>query len=387
MTHDKYIGLDVHQATISIAVLDSGGKLVMESVIETKARTVLQFFQGLRGDLYVTFEEGTSAAWLYDLLKPHATKVVVCDPRKNALLRSGSKDDRIDARKLATLLRGGLLSTVYHGENGVSTLKELARSYLAITKELTSTMNRLKALYRSRAIPCAGKLVYAPRHRAEWLTQLPEAGVRLRAQRLYQQLDMLQDLRASKPGGISWRRAASIAPPNPTRYSLHRSDPNGSSDRAGANAPSLSCQVVTVGLLRTGLGDAHERRVPRRRRAVAAREKTADDLRTEREPQPRSEIHLRERHQREHPSGTVPRFLQRSDREGTQALDGPPHPRAKDCSDRFDSMEKGGALRSRQTETASSLSVASGPDPAFPPIMGRFGSCDVWFEGEYPWES
>ena len=151
---DKYIGLDVHQATISIAVLDSTGKVVIESVIETKAHTILQFFQGLRGNLHVTFEEGASAAWLYDLLKPYATTVLVCDTRKNALLKSGNKDDQIDARKLATLLRGGLLSPVYHGENGVTALRELARSYLTITKDLTSTMNRLKALYRSRAIPC-----------------------------------------------------------------------------------------------------------------------------------------------------------------------------------------------------------------------------------------
>src|SRR5437879_12346940 len=101
MNGDKYIGLDVHQATISVAVLDSAGKLLMESVIETKAATILQFIQGLRGNLYVTFEEGTCAAWLYDLLKPHVTKVVVCDPRKNALLKAGNKSDRIDARKLA----------------------------------------------------------------------------------------------------------------------------------------------------------------------------------------------------------------------------------------------------------------------------------------------
>ena len=50
------------------------GKLVMESIIETKASTILQFIQGLRGDLHVTFEEGTWAAWLYDLLKPHVTE-------------------------------------------------------------------------------------------------------------------------------------------------------------------------------------------------------------------------------------------------------------------------------------------------------------------------
>src|SRR6266705_3041342 len=77
MNSEKYIGLDVHQATISVAVLDSTGKLVMESILETKAATILEFFAGLRGTLSVTFEEGTWAAWLYDLLKPHVAKLVV----------------------------------------------------------------------------------------------------------------------------------------------------------------------------------------------------------------------------------------------------------------------------------------------------------------------
>jgi hypothetical protein len=90
---------------------------------------ILQFIQGLRGDLYVTFEEGTWAAWLYDLLKPHVREAVVCNPRRNALLKEGNKSDKMDARKLADLLRGGFLRPVYHGENGIRTLKELARSY------------------------------------------------------------------------------------------------------------------------------------------------------------------------------------------------------------------------------------------------------------------
>jgi transposase len=195
MNDVKYIGLDVHQATISAAVLDSTGKLVMECVLETKATTILQFIHGLRGSLHVTFEEGTCAAWLPDLVKPHVTEVLVCNPRKNALLKVGNKSDRMDARKLADLLHGGHLSPVYHGENGVGTLQELARSYLTVTKDLTQVMKRLKAVYRSWAIPCAGKLVYTPRHGAEWLQKLPEAGVRRRAERLYQQFDMLRSLR------------------------------------------------------------------------------------------------------------------------------------------------------------------------------------------------
>ena len=132
---------------------------------------------------------------MYDLLQPHVTKVVVCDPRKNALLQTGNKSDRIDARKLAELLRAGLLSAVYHGQTGLRTLKELCRSYLTINKDLTRTMNRLKALYRSWSIPCPGPSVYAPRHRAEWLSKITEAGVRRRAELFYQQLDGLQGLR------------------------------------------------------------------------------------------------------------------------------------------------------------------------------------------------
>ena len=189
------IGLDVHQATISAAILDATGKLLMECILETKPVTILEFIHGLRGGLRVTLEEGTCAAWLHDLLKPHVSKVLVCDPRKNALLKSGNKNDRIDARKLADLLRTGLLSAVYHREDGVRTLKELARSYLTISKDLARVMSRVKAIYRSWGIPCAGKQVYAPRHRAEWLAKITEVGVLRRAEFYYQQLDELRSLR------------------------------------------------------------------------------------------------------------------------------------------------------------------------------------------------
>ncbi len=91
MSGEKYIGLDVHQATICAAVMDPMGKVIIESILETKAATILEFFAGLRGTLSVTFEEGTWAAWLYDLLKPRVANLVVCNPRKIALLQHGNK--------------------------------------------------------------------------------------------------------------------------------------------------------------------------------------------------------------------------------------------------------------------------------------------------------
>src|SRR5260370_31810422 len=116
MSGETSIGLDVHQATISVAVMDSQGKLIMESILETKASTILEFLAGLRGALSVTFEEGTWAAWLYDLLKPHVAHLIVCNPRKNALLKHGNKRDKIDARKLAVRVRLNALKPAHHGE-------------------------------------------------------------------------------------------------------------------------------------------------------------------------------------------------------------------------------------------------------------------------------
>jgi len=149
----KYIGMDVHKEAIVIAVLNDCGKLVMESIVETKASSILQFIHGLRGELHVTWEEGTWAAWLYDLLKPHVHQVLVCNPRRNALLKEGCKSDKIDARKLADLLRTGMLRPVYHGEHGLRTLRELGRSYQTFSQDLNWVMNRLKALFEAGAYP------------------------------------------------------------------------------------------------------------------------------------------------------------------------------------------------------------------------------------------
>jgi hypothetical protein len=94
-----YVGLDVHKASICIAILNPEGKLVMESVIETSASTILDSLKGLRGQVEVTFEEGTHAAWLYDVLHNKTkARIIVCDPRKNRLLQDGNKSDKVDAR-------------------------------------------------------------------------------------------------------------------------------------------------------------------------------------------------------------------------------------------------------------------------------------------------
>jgi len=195
-TNTKYVGMDVHQETISIAVLDAEGKQLMHSVIPTVAENVIDFVEGLSGTIHLTFEEGSMSGWLYGLVAKRVAKAVVCNSRKSSLLMSGSRNDQIDCFQLADLLRLKRLSPVYHVDHGLQALKELGRTYSALTQDTTRVKNRLKALYRSQAIPNKGKTLYSQRRRKEWLDQLAKhPGLWERARSLFDAYDAMQKLR------------------------------------------------------------------------------------------------------------------------------------------------------------------------------------------------
>jgi transposase len=104
----------------------------------------------------------------------------------------------------------------------------LVRSYLTISKDLARVMSRVKAIYRSWAIPCTGKQVYARCHRAEWLAKITEPGVHRRAEFYYQQLDALRVLRQEARGGLLaeskkhkvWKRLCEIPSIGPIRAAV-----------------------------------------------------------------------------------------------------------------------------------------------------------------------
>src|SRR5258708_4171752 len=103
----KYVGLDVHQSSTVAAVHDEQGKSVMESILATEAQGIGDFLNGLRGTIHVTFEEGTQAAWLYEIVKPVVAEVIVCNPRRNNLLAVGNKAEASRAAALRAI-EGGL---------------------------------------------------------------------------------------------------------------------------------------------------------------------------------------------------------------------------------------------------------------------------------------
>ena len=150
----KYIGMDVHKEAMVIAVLneqweaghgiDCRNQSQQHLAVHPRSagRAACHLGRGDLGGLAV--RSAASPTW---------REVLVCDPRRNALMKEGSKSDKVDARKLADLLRTGMLRAVYHGEHGLRTLRELGRSYRTISKDLKRVRNRMKALYRGWGIP------------------------------------------------------------------------------------------------------------------------------------------------------------------------------------------------------------------------------------------
>ncbi len=187
-----YVGADVHSATTTLCVRGSEGQILMETTVRTQGDLLVSFLNGIPGTVHLTFEEGTHAAWLYDLLRPFVADLLVCNPRANH--NRGNKGDVLDARELSERLRGGFLKPVYHGEHGTRRLKELVRGRKCAVSDRTRAKNRLKALFRARGIPVSGKKVYQVAQRDHWLGQFTREETRRRATWLYRQLDLLDAL-------------------------------------------------------------------------------------------------------------------------------------------------------------------------------------------------
>lgn len=190
MNSIKYVGMDVHLATTSCAVLDADGKQLLSSVIRTNLEAVRDFLNGLSGTVHLTFEEGTLAQWMFEITSPLVAQVIVCNAR--TLKDKGLKNDDLDALKLAELLRLKAIKGVYHQTSSVTELKQLVAIYHQLTQDRTRIINRLRAVFREQAERVS---ITAKDELAERIKQLPGSAHRVRAGLLVKQLEAVGELR------------------------------------------------------------------------------------------------------------------------------------------------------------------------------------------------
>lgn len=182
---DRYIGIDAHSESCTVAVMGPSGKRLRLQVLDTHAKVLIDFLKGIAGNLYVCLEEGQLAEWLVEALCPHVKEVHVVQPKEH----SGRKSDADDAWSLAETIRLRANATyVFKPTSQFRSLREAVRAYGVAVKEQTRAKNRLRSLLRSRGVSGIDATIYDPERREQWLRKVA-APYRRRAQWLAEQVD------------------------------------------------------------------------------------------------------------------------------------------------------------------------------------------------------
>ncbi len=168
-----YIGADVHSNSTELAV-EKRKKIVARYSVPTTVPAIANVLDSLQGKKYLATEEGPMAGWLYRNLNKKVDKFIVSDPRRNKLICSdGDKDDRIDAAKLASLLRGGYLRAVYHSDDDQrAELKHWVALYHDRIRDAVRNINKICARCRMYGISIPRLALRDSSHRLRWLSKI-----------------------------------------------------------------------------------------------------------------------------------------------------------------------------------------------------------------------
>ena len=186
----RYVGVDAHARSCTLCVMSATGQHLKSLVVETNGEALVRAVEGIEGCVHVCLEEGTQSAWLYELLKPHVSEIVVSMPPE----KRGAKSDARDAWTRANELRTGTIETrVYKAPQQLAALRCAVRAYDFAVTDVARAKNRLKSVFLSRGV-CAESGVYNPEKREEWLKQLTAPYQRL-ARWICREIDELLPLR------------------------------------------------------------------------------------------------------------------------------------------------------------------------------------------------
>lgn len=195
---ERYVGLDAHAETCTLAVLGATGRRLTSRVVETNGRALVEAIRSIAGRIHLCLEEGTQSGWLYEILEPEVAEIVVVAPPETR----GAKDDLRDAWSRAEEFRVGAIRTrVYKAPKHWAGLRSAATTFRMATQDLVRVKNRLKAVLRGRGI-LADAGVYDGKRRGKWLKELPASGHRPMAEWLGRELDQLVPLREEAEGWL-----------------------------------------------------------------------------------------------------------------------------------------------------------------------------------------
>lgn len=202
MNHNTfYVGLDLGSSFCYQVIINEGGKVIRSRPFATSEQNLRSAFSGFDADLFVHTEAGELADWVCGIIKPLVKRVVVSHPRSLAWIAKDSrKCDKVDARKLADLLRSDLTHEVFVPETQARrAFKQLVRHYDEATRAQAKLKAKIKARLRCQGIIRRDSAVFGKQMRETVLEQIKDNFLKQMFEELFATLDyLLEDLRRAR---------------------------------------------------------------------------------------------------------------------------------------------------------------------------------------------
>ena len=186
-----YVGLDLGSSNFHQVALNHQGVSTHNREFTTSEVNLVKAFSDMRGEIHVHLEAGELAPWASEIIRPLVHRVVCSHPQKNAwIARDRDKSDRVDAYKLASLLRMNEFKEVrYPQEQRRRDFKAVVQHYDELTAQQARLKTKIKARLRMQGVITSGEAVFSARGRRPGLLEVKSEVVRTAIQQLYAMLD------------------------------------------------------------------------------------------------------------------------------------------------------------------------------------------------------
>ncbi len=156
-----FVGIDVHQRSFAVCILDEHGKTVKQMTVKGTLAKLMNTLREIKEPFGVCYEASCGYGHLHDLFGRQAKRVAVAHPGHLRLIfRTKKKNDRVDAKKLATLLFLDQVPTIHVPSMDVRSWRSLIEFRHRLVAKRTRVKNALRAVLRGHGVaqPAGKKL-------------------------------------------------------------------------------------------------------------------------------------------------------------------------------------------------------------------------------------
>jgi transposase len=207
-----YVGLDLGSSSFQQVAIKADGLIKVNRSFTTSEANLRAAFADQGGEIHVHLEAGELAPWAAVVIAPLVTRVVCSHPQSNAwIAKDGDKCDRVDAYKLAELLRLNRFKEVHYApDQPRRNFKQLVQHYDELTAQQARLKTKLKARLRMQGVIVSGERLFSSKGRKEVLARVESRDLRTAIKQLYEVLD--QSVAAQEQARLLMLRAAQAFP-------------------------------------------------------------------------------------------------------------------------------------------------------------------------------